>query len=514
MSLASELIPHIRAGFSGIWVRSDEHDDAIQEIMAEATQRKWSVSTFDFNTGMNTWGPSGGWIADNTIGVNETATLTTSLAKFRSQVGDTSKNFYRILILRNIHMLFQNAMNRATLFAALLTSLQFGKTSGNCYICLAPTSQLPPELEKQFVLLDHMLPDAPQIEAIIKAVATNEGDIESPAVLQAAVSAAAGCTRATVENAAALSIVQKNKIDPAVIWDVKAQSLKKSGALSVYTGQRGFAEGVIGCSSMKTFTQQILLNSEGSEHKARGIVLVGPPGVGKSEFAKALGFETKRKTVILDPGALRGKYLGESEERTRQALATIDAMGKIVLMIDEVNHAMESGSGETDGGVGSHILANMLTWMNDRTGDAFIVATCNDIAGLPLAFTRAERFDAIFFVDLPKKEAKQGIWLLYMRKFGLIGSTDPLPVNDLPDDSNWSGAEIRACCRLAHLMRLSVEDTAQYIVPWAQTSKEQLDRLRDWSANRCLSADSGTLYNPAESQQAEASSGRRHVSRT
>ncbi len=515
MTLGEELIPHIRAGFSGIWIRSDEHDEAVLEILSEAQKRNgWSVHCFDFAQGLTLWNESAkSWTSVSPRAETETATLINAINKFKQASGRPEDNKFSLLMLRNIHLLFQNAMNRATLFAALLTALHSGKMSGNAYLCLSPMSQLPPELEKQFVILDHKLPDSKQIETIIRAVATNEGDIESPEMLAASVAAAAGCTRTTTENAAALSLIREKKISPTIIWDVKAQALRKSGALSIYNSTRGFADGVLGYDSLKDFTTRIMGRADQTEHKARGIVLVGPPGVGKSEFAKALGYETKRKTVILDPGALRGKYLGESEERTRVALATVDAMGKIVLMIDEINLAMESGGGETDGGVGAHIMASMLTWMNDRQGDAFVVVTCNEIGGLPAAFTRAERFDALFFVDLPSREAKLKIWQLYMRYFGIIAADATTAPDDLPDDTDWSGAEIRACCRLAHLLQVPLDEAAAFVVPASQTSREQLNALRDWSANRCLSAETGRPYNPAETGRATATNRRRAVSR-
>ena len=58
--------------------------------------------------------------------------------------------------------------------------------------------------------------------------------------------------------------------------------------------------------------------------------------------------------------------------------------------------------------------------MSDRPqGTTYVVATCNDLSQLPPEWIRAERWDAIFFVDLPDEEARKAILRLYSAKFGV-----------------------------------------------------------------------------------------------
>ena len=66
---------------------------------------------------------------------------------------------------------------------------------------------------------------------------------------------------------------------------------------------------------------------------------LGPPGSGKSALAKALGAETGRPTLLLDVGSLMGSLIGQTEERTRQALRIADAMAPCIIMIDELEKA-------------------------------------------------------------------------------------------------------------------------------------------------------------------------------
>jgi hypothetical protein len=83
-----------------------------------------------------------------------------------------------------------------------------------------------------------------------------------------------------------------------------------------------------------------------------------------------------------------------------------------------------------------------------------------------------------------------------------IGAAEPQP-----DDANWTGAEIRACCRLASLLEAPLQQAARNVVPVAVTAAEQVERLRNWASGRCLSAAVPGIY--ARSEPASAKPGRR-----
>ena len=129
-----------------------------------------------------------------------------------------------------------------------------------------------------------------------------------------------------------------------------------------------------------------------------------------------------------------------------------------------------------------------MTWLNDHESEVYVIATCNDISKLPPEFSRAERFDGIFFLDLPGTAEKRVIWNLYLDQFE-FDQDQPLPLDD-----QWTGAEIRACCRLAALLDVPLKEAARQIVPVAVTAAESVERLRTWATGRCLSAEQPGLY--------------------
>jgi SpoVK/Ycf46/Vps4 family AAA+-type ATPase len=220
------------------------------------------------------------------------------------------------------------------------------------------------------------------------------------------------------------------------------------------------------------------------------VLLLGVPGTGKSAFAKSLGNETGRPTLTLDVGSLMGSLVGQTEQRTRQALQIVDAMQPAILFVDELEKGLagSTGSGQSDSGVTTRMLGTLLGWLNDHRSDVFVVCTANDISKLPPELTRAERMDAIFFLDLPSAQQRQAIWQLYLSAYGLE------PNQKLPKDESWTGAEIQSCCRLAALLDVPLVQAAQNVVPVAVTSAERVDHLRQWADGRCLSAEQPGLF--------------------
>ena len=163
-------------------------------------------------------------------------------------------------------------------------------------------------------------------------------------------------------------------------------------------------------------------------------------------------------------------------------------MAPCVLFLDEVEKALSGASSNGDSGVSARLFGTFLSWLNDHESDVFVIATCNNIASLPPEFARAERFDGVFFLDLPGEQQKQAIWKMYLSMFGLD------PDQARPNDQDWTGAEIRSCCRLSALLDVPLTAAAQNVVPVAVTAAESVARLRDWASGRCLNADVPGIY--------------------
>ena len=494
MNLSRQLNEYVSACFTALWVQSHEHDDALTEIARMCHEQQWQLATWDIHRGLSIRGQNG---ADTDDGSYDPLAAIRALDRLGSTDGVT------LLVLANFHRF----LNSPEVIQALAAQIIKGKQKQTFVLILSPVVQIPVELEKLFVVLAHDLPDREQLAEIAGGIATQEGELPDGSELDMLLDAAVGLTRYEAEGAFSLSLVRHGRIQPDAVWDLKCQALKKSGMMHLYRGAEDFGS-LGGLASLKAFTRRVLLQTgRGNPLKrSRGVLLLSPPGCGKSQFCKCLGKETGRPVLILDVGTLMGSLVGQTEERTRQALQIADAMAPCVLMIDEVEKAFAGvgNSGQTDSGVSSRMFGSFLSWLNDHQSDVFAVCTANDVSKLPPEFARAERFDGIFFLDFPGSQQKQAIWEIYLDLFGLDRQ------QPLPPDENWTGAEIRACCRLAALLDVPLVQASQNVVPVALTAAESVQRLREWAEGRCLDAERGGIYDSSGSK----GTSRRRVARS
>ncbi len=472
MKLTEQLTDYIYAACTSLWIHTQEADEAEREILQHARQQQWKVAVWDIANGLRL------------PGVNNATSPDASdpLAALRALPALADRNGTALLLLHQFHRFLANPEVVQTTFNQLVA----GKQQRTFLVVLSPLVQIPVELEKLFVVLEHALPDRQQLEGIARELTSDApDDLPQGEALQRVLDAAAGLTRYEAEAAFALSLTRHNGIRPESVWELKAQTLKKNNLLTLHRGGERF-ESLGGLNNLKDFCRRAL--QAGKTVKPRGILLLGVPGVGKSCFAKALGNEVGRPTLLLDIGTLYGSLVGATEANIRQALRIADAMSPSVLFVDELEKALSGVGGTGDSGVATRLFGTFLTYLSDRTSDTFVIGTCNDISKLPPEFSRAERWDAVYFLDLPSGADKDAIWTLYRRQFGIPDS------QARPDDTDWTGAEIRSCCRLAALLDVPLTQAAHHVVPVAVTAAEAVIRLRSWASGRCLSASSPGIY--------------------
>jgi ATPase family associated with various cellular activities (AAA) len=474
MKLCDQLTDYVNAAFSGLWVQTHEADEAEREIVQHAKEKDWKVAVWDVANGLR--------FPNSKPGGNTEVGGGDPLAVLRALPALATENGTALLILHNFHRFMNNAEVVQTAFSQLVA----GKQQRTFMVVLSPLIQIPVELEKLFVVIEHALPDREQLERIARELTSDQpDDLPKGDDLLRVLDAAAGLTRYEAEAAYALSLTRSNAIRPESIWELKAQTLKKNNLLTLHRGSESFHD-LGGLGNLKDFCRRALKPS--NKVKPRGVLLLGVSGSGKSAFCKALGNETGRPTLLLDIGALMGSLVGQSESNMRLALRIADAMSPCILFVDELEKALSGVGSQGDSGVSTRLFGNLLTWLSDHESDVFFVGTSNDISKLPPEFSRAERFDGVFFLDLPNVAEKQAIWTLYRSHFGIPEG------QQRPDDTSWTGAEIKACCRLAALLDVPLTQAARNVVPVAVTAGESVERLRNWASGRCLCATNPGTY--------------------
>ncbi len=135
---------------------------------------------------------------------------------------------------------------------ALDSAIAAGKQARTILVVISPVVQIPTELERQFVVLEHDLPGRDQLERIARSIATEAGELPEGEELSAVLDSAAGLTRVEAENAFSLSLIRHGRVASDVLWELKAQTLRKSGLMSIHRGGESFAD-LAGLDALKSF---------------------------------------------------------------------------------------------------------------------------------------------------------------------------------------------------------------------------------------------------------------------
>ena len=136
--------------------------------------------------------------------------------------------------------------------------------------------------------------------------------------------------------------------------------------------------------------------------KPKGILLVGAPGCGKSESAKAIASKLDKPLYRLNISNLLGHKYGQSENRFIEALHTADASAPCVLWIDEIEKAFAGAGNESENDdTLTHIVGHFLTWMQEHKTMVYLVATANDISRMKPEMLRKGRWDETFYLRYP-----------------------------------------------------------------------------------------------------------------
>lgn len=398
-------------------------------------------------------------------------------------------------------------------FDSLLDNYQVCRALRDLVVDLTPTRKtaiiLSPalvdlgKLEKEVVVVDYPLPDAEELVNVLREAAEGLSDtvpvkLNGNGDEEAIVQALRGLSHFEARHVLAQSIVATGELSAEAIPYIlgeKKQIVRKSGILEYYDAQATYQD-IGGLDLLKAWCkeQEPAFTEKAKEfgvEPPKGLLMVGIPGCGKSLTAKAVA-GGKLPLLRLDVGALFQGIVGSSEANTRSALKVAEAIAPCLLWIDEIEKALAGGGGELDGGTSQRVLGTILTWMQERAGETgvFIVATANDITALRPELV--ERFDEVFFVDLPDEDARVEIITIHLAK----RDRNPLKFDIVPivdATENFSGRVIERVVISA--IRRAFADNGREVTTedllaiasetrsLAETMPDKVKALRDWARN-------------------------------
>jgi SpoVK/Ycf46/Vps4 family AAA+-type ATPase len=161
-----------------------------------------------------------------------------------------------------------------------------------------------------------------------------------------------------------------------------------------------------------------------------GILLAGPPGTGKSSFVTWLSWYTRLPVMVFSFADMMKSLVGESESNLRRAILAANAMGAVIIMLDELEKQAPNLKGAaSDGGLGSRMLSMVLTWMQeawDADLPILFVGTANTTALNHLPPEFFSRFAAIYAVDEPDSETLADIFRAHLSRLAPPDDYDPV----------------------------------------------------------------------------------------
>lgn len=143
----------------------------------------------------------------------------------------------------------------------------------------------------------------------------------------------------------------------------------------------------------------------------KGMMLVGPPGTGKSHSAKACSQNMGIPLIMVDWGNFRS-FGNQAEAKLTKLLKLADTLNQVIVYFDDFDKGF---AGDDD--LSKRLAGKLLTWMQERTSDVFVIASVNRMEWLPPELTRAGRFDYIFKVDLPNNGERHAIFKINAARF-------------------------------------------------------------------------------------------------
>jgi cell division protease FtsH len=196
----------------------------------------------------------------------------------------------------------------------------------------------------------------------------------------------------------------------------------------------------------------------------RGMIFWGPPGTGKTYFAKAIAASIGAAITIVSGPELKSKWVGESEENLRQIFHKARQSAPAIIVFDELDSFATARGTYTGSGVEHSMVNQLLTEMDGFHKDelVFVVGTTNFVESLDPALLRPGRFEFHIHIPYPDEDDRRAIFGIYDKKMRLQFSPEALDYAVTrtgerymtPTGTPFSGDHINAICRAVARLRM------------------------------------------------------------
>lgn len=174
-----------------------------------------------------------------------------------------------------------------------------------------------------------------------------------------------------------------------------------------------------------------------------GMIFVGPMGTGKTFVAEA--FAAESGLTCLKFKNFRDRWVGSTEANLEKVLELVEALGYVLLIIDEAERALSTG--DQDGGTGSRVIARLKEFMSDtsRRGRVVMLMMTNRPDKLDTDLKRPGRFDLKIPFFFPETADERRLILEALQRKNDVALAEDVDLSAVAEATEgYSGAELEA----------------------------------------------------------------------
>jgi transitional endoplasmic reticulum ATPase len=222
-------------------------------------------------------------------------------------------------------------------------------------------------------------------------------------------------------------------------WFQVEMNRRESGGFSAVAGMKNLKE------QLRTFVIDALNNPE--EHARyglsipNGMLLYGPPGCGKTYFAKRFAEEVGKKSIFITPSTLKSRYVNATQENIARLFDVAEKNAPVIIFIDEINELIpnrDSDAHEMSKSASNEMLAQM-----DQTGERgiFVIGATNYPHLIDPAMLRAGRLEKKIYLPPPDFDARMALFKMYLKNRPADTDTDYAKLAQITE--NYVSADIQ-----------------------------------------------------------------------
>jgi len=208
----------------------------------------------------------------------------------------------------------------------------------------------------------------------------------------------------------------------------------------------------------------------------KGILLVGPPGCGKTLLARAVATEANANFISIKGPAIISKWVGESEKAVREVFKRARQVAPSIIFFDELDAIAAQRGGADSSGVNERLVDQLLVELDglEELHQVVVVAATNRPDLVDPGLMRPGRFDKILYVPVPDREGRRKIFEVHTKKMPL---TKDVSIDALVEATDgFTGADVAGVCKEAGLYAIRENKEAKEVT--MKHFKQALARLK------------------------------------